>query len=1176
MPTPSKKLDLVDSSTVSVVIAQDIKICDNVVKQYYGFVNTASAIEFVTNANEDDRCFHEVMRNDTHRKLYFDFDMVTDPEQTYDEEHFEYTMMNALKTLLYDGFGIVLYDYDENDKCTIYHRPIFMYSSRPDKFSSHIVIPSLYSSISEIKILSKKLKYCMSRFGWGDNKEINSQGIDMQVYKKTQHFRLAGSHKLGSPYVLEYNLNFIENTFIGIYYKEKQIFPDDDEYNEDYYWKCKLNKCDTKQYREVITGPTCIKIELKQEHQHYLEVKPITSSVKYNTNDDITIISKLVMGLSIERAQDYANWKSVCLAIGGCGASESVAIEFTKRVVKSNVEEALRLWTFGLENKSVTVRTLWWMLKKDNPALFNELFKESTKNNDFSSVRLHERIESIPVDYYNVFMAKMKSELPENTNVEEFDKKFCSEYEQLVQSDIPIIALRSNMGTGKTVMASKRADRLGENDRLLIASFRKTLSTQYLDTFSNVDGLASYMNMENNDFQTTNRIIIQAESLHKMAWDTKGRTHLVDEIIIDEITQVRSQFTSTTFIKQGRKNAKKSYNAFKNLIAGAKSVVIMDANITGTDIKWIQSLRDDSSKECKLFLNTTPHLSGRTARITECQEELITMMCNDVKEFRKIYVAINRNIKYIEAIAQLLKSQRDNVNVLVITSYTMLDDNIRPYIDDPNKWGDFDVVLCSPCLQSGISCTTRDAFHTLYGIFSNNTNMSKDALQQVHRVRYPISSEVVISVCESNNNIGPISRTQIMAQIQANTRHHLHDGLQQMTEYRLDPNDMNNYVYKMNDYANLLIDNEIERNQDLMNFQSNMLKQLICDGYKITEHKNIMDELSQKALKQSMNELKKCIDKNDTLAIASAVELTHEQLKKMDNEGVTSTQELLSLKKHKVLNLYDCVLPSDKIKADAWFLKYNDEKTMNLYKNMRYRWQFNTIDDYLADTKQNETLRLVNTQIDTMKTIDNTNDDKVSIIAIYRNENDRSWDSSYFMSTQARDLKYGKVSIVLGWLKMMGWGSWNTSIIISRSDLVDSLKLIHDQIKENPERVILVLGKDKRKIDIVSSWVNTDKQFVGNMMKFVNGAMSNYGYQIIATGKRNPNYKLTVPGLGSLFVEVHNIDTPHIPCLIESDNPNIYNKLWENNDDISDVHESAKIMQKLMYIEPDEYEVDEL
>ena len=54
---------------------------------------------------------------------------------------------------------------------------------------------------------------------------------------------------------------------------------------------------------------------------------------------------------------------------------------------------------------------------------------------------------------------------------------------------------------------------------------------------------------------------------------------------------------------------------------------------------------------------------------------------------------------------------------------------------DPNKfWGQYDVVICSPSIQSGISYNEDNAikFDAVFGIFDNWTNMSSDAVQMLH------------------------------------------------------------------------------------------------------------------------------------------------------------------------------------------------------------------------------------------------------------------------------------------------------------------------------------------------------------------------------------------------------------------------------------------------------------
>ena len=102
-----------------------------------------------------------------------------------------------------------------------------------------------------------------------------------------------------------------------------------------------------------------------------------------NTASSDEALHAVLMGMSKARADTYQDWRNVGMALHNDEHDVSLWIEFSKRSNKFRFGECGRVWRgFQKKEKGYTTRTLWYMLKQDDPALFNKLWKESTTRRD--------------------------------------------------------------------------------------------------------------------------------------------------------------------------------------------------------------------------------------------------------------------------------------------------------------------------------------------------------------------------------------------------------------------------------------------------------------------------------------------------------------------------------------------------------------------------------------------------------------------------------------------------------------------------------------------------------------------------------------------------------------------------------------------------------------------------
>jgi hypothetical protein len=333
--------------------------------------------------------------------------------------------------------------------------------------------------------------------------------------------------------------------------------------------------------------------------------------------------------------------------------------------------------------------------------------------------------------------------------------------------------------------------------KIMIMSFRISLTKQYLnDKFSGIPDLKSYQDITGSIYDKTSRLIIQPESLHRVWWSE------CDEIVIDEITQVIKQLTSPTFIKQP--SAKRSFEVFKQLIRTAKTIHIMDANLTQDDIDFIESIRT-TKDTTEIYYNEHVQV-GKKIQITKNKTDIVRLAQTDIKEGKKFYIAHNGAVDKIKVLEAMLKATKPEAKILTIHSKTLSKDHVIKALANPNEeWVQYDGVICSPSIQSGISFDPSDVFTNIYGIFGNYTNSTNDCNQMLHRIREPINKLVRVSINTGNQTIGPTTKKQIEDSFKAKNRHTMGKDmikdLGHIMNYELDSNGYeifdNCYFYKL-------------------------------------------------------------------------------------------------------------------------------------------------------------------------------------------------------------------------------------------------------------------------------------------------------------------------------------------------------------------------------------------
>ena len=205
-------------------------------------------------------------------------------------------------------------------------------------------------------------------------------------------------------------------------------------------------------------------------------------------------------------------------------------------------------------------------------------------------------------------------------------------------------------------------------------------------------------------------------------------------VVIDEVTQALAAFASDTSFVGGKAHC---FDLLKQIIKNAELVLVADANLTDSTIAFLESCRPSE----RFFLYDLPPADeGKTVVWHADKIALINQIVEDVLLCEKrVYVACD-TAKEARRVHKMLTDVYDGIQVKLVTGDTKDADDLA-FLSDVDRYSlDYDVVVTSPKIKSGISIEHQAAigqrFDYVVGIFLGTTITSSDAYQMLGRVRY--------------------------------------------------------------------------------------------------------------------------------------------------------------------------------------------------------------------------------------------------------------------------------------------------------------------------------------------------------------------------------------------------------------------------------------------------------
>ena len=286
-----------------------------------------------------------------------------------------------------------------------------------------------------------------------------------------------------------------------------------------------------------------------------------------------------------------------------------------------------------------------------------------------------------------------------------------------------ITHIKSHLGSGKTTIIKKFIKNNPNIKKILYFAPRILFARDIYNDLKEYD-FKLYSKMKKTDYDNTERIVIQLESLWKI------RKQNFDLIIVDEVESVLKQLTS----KITNKNIVETYKNFQYLINNCKTIITADAFLSNNSINIINSIKQNAISKI-IVNNFNPY--KRKAYEIDGFDNLIEKAINQIKKNERIVfiTMIKNNGDYAY---NQFKLQFPNKKIKYY--YGSMNEKDKTFDNINEEWKDVDILIYTPIITCGVNYSF-ESFHSLYLWISPNSCCIRDLFQSSLRVRKLINND---------------------------------------------------------------------------------------------------------------------------------------------------------------------------------------------------------------------------------------------------------------------------------------------------------------------------------------------------------------------------------------------------------------------------------------------------
>lgn len=295
-----------------------------------------------------------------------------------------------------------------------------------------------------------------------------------------------------------------------------------------------------------------------------------------------------------------------------------------------------------------------------------------------------------------------------------------------------LLFIKSPKGTGKTTVLEELMPVI--KGRVLLLGHRITL----LSALAEKLGLKDYQQTKS---AKEDRLAICLDSLTRFSANPDSKETPYDTILIDESEQVLRHLTSETLKKRRREVV----NTLIRLIRNAKRVICLDADLTSElSIAVMVKLRGMEQLETDEFVGYINDFkfAGRSIEMYPSRDQLIASLLDHVKQRQRFFVATN-NREFAETLVVMIHQRWPEARIMLVSSRTSDRADVKAFLRDPEgKVTQYDIVIATPSMATGVSIDVEGHFSATFGFFNQRPATYQDCDQAISRVRGNIPTKV--------------------------------------------------------------------------------------------------------------------------------------------------------------------------------------------------------------------------------------------------------------------------------------------------------------------------------------------------------------------------------------------------------------------------------------------------
>ncbi|PSB24224.1 plasmid replication protein, CyRepA1 family [Stenomitos frigidus] len=376
------------------------------------------------------------------------------------------------------------------------------------------------------------------------------------------------------------------------------------------------------------------------------------------------------------------------------------------------------------------------------------------------------------------------------------------------------------------------------------------------------------------------------------------------DLVLDEVVQlVRHLLTSSTCAREGKRPALLA--RFRALVKNAKRVLIADADLDNATLHYLQALRGEPAPVflVKNDFETVPY----TCRFltapdrTAITGELLTAIAQQTPG--QVFFVATDSKATSKALHRLIMQQYPEQRVLLLNSETTGGECEREFMQTPDvvlTRGDYDVILCSPSVATGVSIECRGVVSQVYGIFTGVSATDADISQSLSRVRAPV--ERVVWCAKTGANFAKVSRAvnplEVRSHLQAQTTATVQLLRSSLKEDIVDG--INALDWRSDPHIGLYCQFAAEQNRAMRCLREALLVRLRFEGNTLT----LEDRASNPALKALLAQTRTELQLFDAEALVATETLTYSEVLALEQKESLGPEDRLAMQKWYLLDFY--------------------------------------------------------------------------------------------------------------------------------------------------------------------------------------------------------------------------------------------------------------------------------